>query len=55
MLAELIAKQKKPHAIAETLILVYMKNNRRSRLSVEQDLRGALSSVPPRIKKICAP
>ncbi|KAL7385184.1 hypothetical protein ABVT39_017197 [Epinephelus coioides] len=35
--------------------LVYMKNNRRSRLSVEQDLRVALSSVPPRIKKICAP
>ena len=33
--------------------LVYMKSNRRSRLSVEQDLRVALSSVPPRIKKIC--
>ena len=29
--------------------LVYMKSNRRSRLSVEQDLRVALSSVPPRI------
>ena len=35
--------------------LVYMKNKTRSRLSVEQDLRVALSSVPPRIKKICAP
>ncbi|XP_010778516.1 zinc finger BED domain-containing protein 5-like [Notothenia coriiceps] len=35
--------------------LTYMKNNSRSRLSVEQDLRVALSSVPPRIKKICAP
>ncbi|KAK5902817.1 hypothetical protein CesoFtcFv8_008037 [Champsocephalus esox] len=34
--------------------LVYMKSNRRSRLSVEQDLRVALSSVPPRITKICA-
>ena len=29
--------------------LVDMKSNRRSRLSVEQDLRVALSSVPPRI------
>ena len=33
--------------------LVYMKSNRRSRVSVEQALRVALSSVPPRIKKIC--
>ena len=32
--------------------LVYMKSNRRSRLSVEQDLRVALSSIPPRIQKI---
>ncbi len=34
--------------------LVYMKSNRRSRLSVEQDLRVSLSSITPRIKKICA-
>ena len=32
-----------------------LKNKTRSWLSVEQDLRVALSSVPPRIKKICAP
>lgn len=28
-------------------------NNKQSRLSVEQDLRVALSSVPPRVKQIC--
>ncbi|KAJ4941484.1 hypothetical protein JOQ06_011363 [Pogonophryne albipinna] len=34
--------------------LAYVKNNTRTRLSVEQDLRVALSTIPPRIKRLCS-
>ena len=32
--------------------LTYIKNKLRQRLSVEQDLRVALSTIPPRINKL---
>lgn len=34
--------------------LTYIKNKLRQRLSVEQDLRVALSTIPPRIDKLCS-
>ncbi|KAJ3582457.1 hypothetical protein NHX12_000590 [Muraenolepis orangiensis] len=34
--------------------LAYVKNKTRTRLSVEQDLRVALSTIPPRIKRLCS-
>lgn len=33
--------------------LTYIKNKLRQRLSVEQDLRVALSTIPPRINRLC--
>ncbi|KAF3855518.1 hypothetical protein F7725_016241 [Dissostichus mawsoni] len=34
--------------------LAYVKNKTRPRLSVEQELRVALSTIPPRIKRLCS-
>ncbi|KAJ4919048.1 hypothetical protein JOQ06_021802 [Pogonophryne albipinna] len=34
--------------------LAYVKNKTRTRLSVEQDLRVALSTISPRIKRLCS-
>ena len=34
--------------------LTYMKNKLRQKMSVEEDLRVALSTIPPRIKRLCS-
>ncbi|KAJ4920956.1 hypothetical protein JOQ06_022297 [Pogonophryne albipinna] len=34
--------------------LTHVKNKTRTRLSVEQDLHVALSTIPPRIKRLCS-